>query len=248
MYYPVIGLLATMILLIENYDILLNRNATFQMPSWKVYRNFLFAVLFYYLTDITWGLFEYLKMADLLYVDTILYFFAMASGVYFWAQYTVTYLNDKTTFGRVLVFLGRTVAGLILLANLVNIFVPIVFTIDENCVYHNLILRDVMLVVQIVLLITISVHACSAIGKQPEGKKSRYRTITLFGLIMALFLTIQYWNAYLPLYSCAYMLGTCLLHSFVINNERDEYHQMKKMVTDLKKEILDINDTWSKKY
>ena len=55
-------------------------------------------------------------------------------------------------------------------------------------------------------------------------------------------------NAYLPLYSCAYMLGTCLLHTFVINNERDEYHQMKKMVTDLKKEILDINDTWSKKY
>ena len=247
MYYSVIGILAAMILLIENYDILLNKNDVSQMPSWKVYRNFLLAVLFYYMTDIAWGLFEHLKMADLLYLDTTLYFFAMASGVYFWAQYTVAYLNDKTAFGRVLVVLGRAVAGMILLANLINIFVPIYFIVDENSVYTNLMLRDVMLVVQIILLIMISVHACSLIGKQPEGKKARYRTVAFFGLIMALFLTIQYWNAYLPLYSCAYMLGTCLLHTFVINNERQEYQEMKKKVTDLKKEILDINDTWSKK-
>lgn len=247
MYYSVIGILATMILLIENHDILFNSDSTTQMPSWKIYRNFLFAVLFYYLTDITWGLFEHLKMADLLYVDTILYFFAMASGVYFWAQYTVAYLNDETAFGKILVFLGRAVAGMILLANLINIFVPIYFTVDENSVYEGLMLRDVMLVVQIMLLIMISLYAFSAIGSQPKEKKARYRTIALFGFIMALFLTIQFWNAYLPLYSCAYMMGTCLLHTFVINNERQEYQEMKRMVTDLKKEILNINDKWSKR-
>lgn len=247
MYYPVIGLLATAILLIENYDILLNKDDAFQSPSWKVYRKFLFAVLFYYFTDITWGLFESLKMADLLYINTTIYFFAMASGVYFWAQYTVTYLEDKSSFGKFLVFLGRTVAGLILLFSLVNIFYPIVFTVDENSVYHALPLRDIMLVVQIVLLIVISVYAGTAIEKQPVEKRARYKTIALFGVIMATFLTIQYWYAYLPLYSSAYLLGTCLLHTFVINNEREDFHKMKKMVSELKSEIVGINKTWNKK-
>ena len=40
---------------------------------------------------------------------------------------------------------------------------------------------------------------------------------------MATFLTIQLWFPLLPLYSIAYMLGTCLLHTFVINDEKEEY-------------------------
>ena len=61
MYYTVIGILATAVLLIENHDILLDHNDDndeIEKPEWNVYGNFLFAVLFYYATDIAWGLFE----------------------------------------------------------------------------------------------------------------------------------------------------------------------------------------------
>ena len=55
MYYSVIGLLAAVILLVENFDILLNLNGAFEQPAWKVYRKFLIVVLIYYITDIFWG-------------------------------------------------------------------------------------------------------------------------------------------------------------------------------------------------
>ncbi|MCR4763840.1 MAG: PAS domain-containing protein [Lachnospiraceae bacterium] len=45
----------------------------------------------------------------------------------------------------------------------------------------------------------------------------------LFGLIVSSFLFAQFWFPYLPLYGIAYMLGTCLLRSFVVVEEKEEY-------------------------
>ena len=58
MYYSAIGILAALVLAIENKDILLNRNRISRTPAGQAYRLFLFAVLVYYLTDIVWGWFE----------------------------------------------------------------------------------------------------------------------------------------------------------------------------------------------
>lgn len=95
MYYSAIGLLAILILLIENRDIVLKRNDTFPQPVWQVYRQFLFAVLAYYTTDCLWGVLETLKFAKLLFADTSVYYIAMALGVFYWTQYTVTYLEEE---------------------------------------------------------------------------------------------------------------------------------------------------------
>ena len=69
MYYSAIGILAAMILVIENHDILLNRNRTFEQPAWMVYRKFLFAILAYYASDILWGVFEAFHMPGALFAD-----------------------------------------------------------------------------------------------------------------------------------------------------------------------------------
>ena len=62
MYYSAIGLLAALILIIENQDILKNAKGSFEKPAWKVYRRFLYAVLVYYITDILWGILESRKL------------------------------------------------------------------------------------------------------------------------------------------------------------------------------------------
>ena len=49
MLYSAIGILALLILLIENQDILMNRKGGFGAPAWKIYRYFLFAVIDYYI-------------------------------------------------------------------------------------------------------------------------------------------------------------------------------------------------------
>lgn len=77
-YYSVVGLIATMILLIENVDLLFGHSDAFKSPSWQVYRAFLFAVLAYYVTDVLWGVLESNRLATALFVDTSVYFVAMA--------------------------------------------------------------------------------------------------------------------------------------------------------------------------
>ena len=225
MYYSAIGLLAMIVLLIVNHDILLNRGNAFQAPAWKVYRRFLFAVLVYYITDILWGALEAGKLALLLFADTTVYFIAMATGVLFWAQYTVTYLEDKTPAGRLLLYAGRVIAGLISAMAVINIFAPVLFTVDSACVYEALPVRYVLLVSQILLLLMISAYATASIMRRGTEKRLKYRTLAFFGLIMAIFLTIQLWFPYLPLYAVAYLLGTCLLHTFVINDEKEDYRR-----------------------
>ena len=225
MYYSAIGLLAALILLIENHDVLLNLAGAFEKPAWRVYRRFLFAVLAYYITDILWGIIESLKLPRLLFADTTVYFIAMAIGVLFWVQYTVVYLDEKSVFGHVLISAGRVVAALITLFSVVNLFEPIYFEVDADCVYRQLPLRTVMLVCQILLLLLISVYASVKLRQQETKWEKRYRALAFFGLIMALFLFIQIWLPYYPLYSTAYLLGTCLLHTFVVNEEREAYRR-----------------------
>ena len=223
MYYSAIGLLAIMILLIENHDILLARSAAFKTPAWRAYRRFLVTVFVYYITDVLWGILESNKLKGLLFADTTVYYIAMAIGIFCWTQYIVRYLEEKNGFGRFLVYTGRAFAGIVSALACVNVFVPVLFTVDQDCVYHALGLRYAVLILQIALLLLISVYAFSSIFRQPNETRRKYRTLVLFGLIMAVFLTAQLFHPYLPLYAIAYMLGTCLLRAFVIGDEKEEY-------------------------
>ena len=211
--------------MIENLDILLGLDVGFDKPAWKVYRKFLFSILVYYITDILWGILEALKIPVLLFADTSLYFIAMAVGILLWTKYVVTYLDEKDTFGNFLVHAGRILAACVTVISLVNIFAPVLFTVDDECVYTPLPIRYAILIVQIVLLFLISIHALQIIlAKKASGDRvKRYRATAYFGLIMSTFLIAQVWLPYLPMYCIAYLLGTCLLRAFVVRMEKEEY-------------------------
>ncbi len=223
MYYSAIGIIAVLILLIENQDILFKRGVGSDAPVWKVYRRFLFAVTVYYVTDILWGVIESRKLPGLLFADTLVYFIAMAVGVLFWTQYSVTYLDEDNAFGRFLMYAGRFLCAAVTVIVAVNIFTPVLFEIDAQCVYSAKVLRYVLLGVQILLLLLISVYALLSLARKKNAATKRYRTLALFGLIMAVFLAAQLWFPYLPLYSIGYMLGLSLLHTFVVNDEKEGF-------------------------
>ncbi len=229
MYYSAIGFLAILILFIVNWDVL-HDSRIYDKPAWNVYRRFLFAVLAYYVTDVLWGILEDQKLSKALFSDTIIYFIAMAVGISFWAEYTVAYLQENNGFGRFLVITGRFIAGLTAGLAIINIFTPVLFTVDKKTVYQALPLRYVLLACQILFLITISLHSFAGMFRLGirSRNSTRYRILGFFGLIMALCLFIQLWFPLLPLYSIAYMLGTCLLHAFVINDEKEEYRREQK--------------------
>ena len=230
MYYSVIGLLAALTLIIVNQDILLNPKVSYIRPAWKVYRRFLFAVLIYYITDILWGIIESKKLATSLFVDTTIYFIAMAAGIAFWSEYIVTYLDEKNRFGTFLIHVGRIFAAVITILVIVNVFRPVLFIVDEACVYHELPVRNVSLVCQILLLIIISVYCFSSmiVSDKEHEMRTRFRILGSFGVIMAVCLFIQLFFPYLPIYSIGYMLGSCMLHTFVANDEKEEIKREQK--------------------
>jgi signal transduction histidine kinase/CheY-like chemotaxis protein len=149
----------------------------------------------------------------------------MAVGVLFWAEFTVTYLEEKRRSGRVLVFVGRLISGLIALLSIINIFTPVLFTVTPECVYNPLPVRYVMLGCQIILLLSISGYAFISMLRLAGGdrKRRRYRILASFGFIMAALLFAQLWFPELPLYTIAYMLGTSMLHTFVADDDKEEY-------------------------
>ncbi|MBR1924425.1 MAG: diguanylate cyclase [Ruminobacter sp.] len=227
MYYSAIGLLAVIILLIENKDILLNCSRDTVKPVRKVYRRFLYAVLGYYVTDILWGILENQKLSLLLFADTSIYFIVMAIGVFLWTHCIIVYLEEKNFFGSFLSYAGRFIAILVASITILNIFFPVLFVVTDDCVYQALATRYVILVIQIALLLLISGYAVSSLIRKVDVSRKihRYWTIAFFGIIMALCLFVQLWFPYYPLYAIGYMLGTSLISSFVIAEERDEYRR-----------------------
>ncbi|MBR5386968.1 MAG: diguanylate cyclase [Clostridiales bacterium] len=248
MYYASIDLIAILILLIENQDIIFNMDKKLKIKTWMLYRRFLLAVLVYYITDTLWGIIEYYKLSKLLFFDTTVYFIAMASGLVLWTACVFYYLKENGRFVRFLLITGRILATIITAITLINIFIPIMFTVDDACVYTGLPLRDALLIAQIILLFIISIYAATAykrVKDRQDKLKPRYRTVALFGLIMAAFLSIQLWFPYLPLYAVAYLMGTSLVRVFVIGDEVEEYKQditKQKRAAELSKTVASLID------
>ena len=225
MYYSAIGLLTIIVLLIVNWDVLRDPRLS-ERPAGNVYRLFLTTILIYCCTDVLWGVTEFLKHDILLFAVTTAHFIAMSVCIAFWAEFTVTYLEEKSVFGEFLTHLARGVAGAIIFTTIFNIFIPVLFTVDRDSVYTALPARYVLLVVQMLLLALISLRAIVVMHR--TGIHSQYRILAAFGLIMVACLFIQLWFPYLPFYSIGYMLGTCLLHTFIVNEIKEEYRKETK--------------------
>ena len=72
MTYSIIGILASIVLLIINRDVLHPDNYRDVSPSERNYRRFLFGVMAYYVTDFLWGFLEARRLTAVLYADTAL--------------------------------------------------------------------------------------------------------------------------------------------------------------------------------
>ena len=242
MYYSLIGLLAFMLLIITNYDVLLKRKDTLGTPEIKIYRRFLMAVIVYYITDILWGMLETLMLPKLLYVDTEIYFVAMAAGILFWTKYVAVYLEGSGRFRKFLTWAGNIFFVAVVLLVVVNLFYPVLFFFDEAGGYHEGPARNIGLIVQILVLLLTSVYALRISFQSRGTGKNRHFTVGIFGIIMLVFISIQYFEPYLPLYSIGYMLGCSLHHTFVIENEKEDYRRsLEAALAREKRDLQELN-------
>ena len=225
MTYSIIGILASIILLITNRDVLWNRDGKDFTKTQRNYRYFLLGVLCYYITDMLWGILEACNLTAILYADTVLYFIAMAVAVMLWTRYVVAYLEDEHVFGTILYYAGILFLVFEIIVLAVNVFNPIMFWFDETGAYNAGFARYVTLAIQILLFLLTSIYTLGITSKTEGTVKRRHLTIGLFGIAMMLLIVLQIFFPLLPFYAMGYMLGTCVLHSFVVEDEKEEYRK-----------------------
>ena len=226
-YYASIPIIALLIHFIINHDALRKDTGKDSIPAHMKYRSFLIGVAIYYASDAAWGilyLFGY-RLRWLLYADTVIYFLAMALTILLWARYVIAYLNEKNRFDIVLTCVGWAFLTYMLIALAVNLFLPVMFRFDADGTYHAGTMRYVTLFSQILLFQLTSVYMLIMTVKQKGKARVHHRTIGLFGLIMTVLAAAQVLWPLLPLYSVGFLLGTCLLHAFVLEDEKEEYRR-----------------------
>ncbi len=224
-WYALIGLIALAVLVVENYGVLFRRDGRQESPQIRIYRYFLFGIMAYYITDVLWGLLDSWRLNALLYADTVVYYIAMAVGVLLWTQYVVTYLAEDDAFSRFLSSAGRIFFAVVVTITVINCFTPVLFWFDGNGTYHACPARHAQLICQILMLLLTSAYTRRAMRRTEHARRNRYRAIFMFGLVEALLLLVQLKYPFLPLYTIGYMLGSCLLHTFVVSGEMAEYRQ-----------------------
>ena len=223
MTYSIIGILASLILVITNRDLLRNRDGLTQTQ--RNYRAFLMGVMMYYITDLLWGILEEHGLTGILYADTAIHFAAMAAAVMLWTQYVISYLQGGSRFEKMLYHTGRIFFVFEIVVILVNFFNPILFRFDETGAYHAGIARYVTLAIQILMFLLTSVYTLGITARSEGTVKSRHLTIGLFGIAMIVLIAFQVFYPLMPFYAMGYMLGTCVLHSYVVEDEKEEYRR-----------------------
>ena len=235
MTYSIIGIIAAAILLIINRDVLWPAYSRNLSETDRNYRFFLFGILVYYITDISWGFLYSHQLKVLLFIDTEIHFLSMAAAVMLWTRYVASYLNRKDSFARMLSFAGRAFCVFELAVAAVNVFYPVLFKIDESGEYYALGARYVTLVIQVLLFLLTAVNVFYAAAKSDGTVRHRHLAIGLFGVVMVVLITTQVFYPLLPLYALGYLTGTSLLHSFVMEDEKEEYRQ--KLEKSLQREM-----------
>jgi diguanylate cyclase (GGDEF)-like protein len=239
MYYSLIGILALLTLVITNHDVILKAKTSVTLTQ-KSYRFFLLSVITYYVTDIMWGIFEALSMTELLFIDTEVYFMAMALGTFLWTRYVTAFLNRTNDFRRFLLYAGTAFWIALNVLTIVNLFYPILFWFDSDGIYHPGLARYIILILQIVLLGLTSCYALRVFSNSAGLVRCSHLIVGLSGLIMLFFIGIQIFYPYLPLYAIGYMMSCCLLRTMVVENEREEYR--KELEIALRREQQHVQD------
>ena len=231
MTYSGTAILALLVHIIINYDVLRNAHYRKGTPAADAYRGFIFGVMMFYLSDALWGLLYDTRINALVFADTVLYFFAMAVSVFMWTRYVIRYLNMKSRFVSVLSAVGWIFLGLITLMQVLNLFMPLMFWFDESGTYHAGSFRFVALAFQILMFLVTTVFVMVRSVHAESGVRSRYMAIGIYGIAMTVMVILQVFDPMMPMYSIGCLLGGCILHTFVVGGiKEDRRRELEEML------------------
>ena len=223
MAYSSVAILALLVHLIINYDVLKNSHGKKSKFSNKFYRRFLFGVMAFYISDALWGILYEANIPFAIYALTVIYFAVMAVSVFLWTKFVIEYLNEKNGFTTFISVFGWIYLLFDAVSLLLNFSFPIKFYFDSDGIYHACITRHIALVIQVLMFFISAIYVFTRAIRASGKTKHHHRTVGAFGIAMTLFVISQTFYPLLPLYAIGYLLGTCLVHTFVVEDEKEDY-------------------------
>ena len=231
--YSVITGITLLVHLIINWRELSDwRNAGLQAGALEV-RRFLACLSVFFLADVLWGVFSGLEWHPALYADTVLFFLTMALSVFSWARYVVAYLEMEGAPRWCALWMGRGLLAFFAVSLVVNGFAGGFFSIGPDCVYKEGPLRQLALLLLVAFNAIGVVLTLVALRSKEGAMRRRCRMVFAFGVTMTVAIVLQLADPFLPLYGLGCLFGCCLLHVFVIEDERDEMHRKELLARDI---------------
>ena len=222
MNYSSVGILALLVHIIIHFDVILNHHYMKDTPTGKTYRALIFSVMLFYITDALWGVLYDARLIPAVFADTEIYFAAMAASLFFWIRFVIHYLHEKKHFITILSVISILTLAFFAITLVLNLFLPVMFWFDGEGAYHAGILRYVTLGLQVILFCASSVYLFATTYRAEGREKIRHLAIGAFGAAMMVMVILQSLFPLQPMYAVGCLLGSSILHTFVINDMKED--------------------------
>ena len=241
MTYSSIALLALLVHIIINHDVIRNKHYRHESAPSTAFRRLILSIAAFYVTDAFWGILYDAHLITAVFIDTMVYFVAMAFTVFFWSQYVIRYLNEKNTYLSVLSVVGWIFLVAVIAVQVLNIFWPVMFWFDEEGAYHAGNLRYAALATQVLMFLGSSIYVLVRLGTRTAGVRRRHIAIGVFGVTMNVMVILQVLFPLQPMYSMGCLLGACILHSFVLGDiMEDRRRELEEHIRKEKEQRLEL--------
>ena len=236
-FYSVVAGIALAVHLVINWRELADwRNARLRAGGLEV-RRFLACLTVFFATDVLWGLFAGRGWSCLLYADTVVFFLAMALSVFTWSRYVVAYLKLDGATRWFVLWMGRGLLAFFIVSLVANVFGGWFFTVCADCVYKEGPLRNLGLLLLVAFNAVGALLTIFALRRRTGTPGRRGKMVFAFGVAMTVAILFQLGDPFLPLYGLGCLFSCCLLHVFVIEDERDEMHEKELLARDVEAQL-----------
>ena len=223
--YSVFSILAIVIHLIINFDLLAGRKEVSEQGI--RYRGFLLGILAYYVTDAAWGILAGMGLTRLLYIATVFFFLGLAVFALMWCRFVIAYLDFGKWPARLLAGSGYALLAVNIVLLTANLFNNCVFYFDAQGKYLLGSKRDLLFFLLIAFSVLISASVFVKACLSQDSVRSRNMMVFVNCLTMTLAITLQVLWPLTPFTSLGCLIGNCFLHVFVIREEQTSKHLVK---------------------
>lgn len=222
MNYSSIPFLALAIHCIVNHTVIKNIHYRKNTRAGRSFRGLILSMIAFFASDCLWGLLYDADMISPVYVDTIVYTILMMGTVFHWTRFVSLYFRDRGLDCSLLQFAASLFVFCGAASLVLNFFVPVLFRFDEAGTYHMEWLSVSGHVFKILLFLAGAFYVLIARCRNPEGKNRPHVAVGISGVVMAGMVVLQILHPLLPFYSMACVLGSCILHTFVVEELKED--------------------------